>query len=138
MSPEVEKKIKEREEIISEFNKLLEDFQEAKIHFKKRPDDYNEPRYLIYEAEELHPVAEMYARIGPGDDGSIQVRMIGSPLEQQIINFIENNVRDEKIKRKIIDCVKNSIPSPPGEEKIKQYLEKEAKKFKRIKVKIYE
>ncbi|MBE0479191.1 hypothetical protein IBX65_08795 [Candidatus Aerophobetes bacterium] len=139
MNPEVRNKLlKEREQILSEFEELLKDFREVKIHLKKRPDDYNEPHYLIYEEEELYPVAEMYARIGPGDDGDIQIYMMGSPLEQRIVRFIDDNVSDKESKSKIISCVKKSIPSPPEEDKIKKYLEKEAEKFKHIKLKVYE
>jgi hypothetical protein len=134
----IDKKIREREEIIGEFEQLIKDFQEVGIHLKKRPDDYNEPHYLIFEAEEFHPVAELYARIGPNDDGSIHFYMMGSPLEQRVVKFIENNITDEKVKRKIIHCVKENMPPPPEEEKIKQYLEKEAKKFKRIRLEVHE
>jgi len=138
MDVDVQKKIKEREEIIKEFEELLKDLHEVKIHIAKRPSDYNEARYLIYEEEEFHPVAEMYARIGPGEDGTIDVYMLGSPLEQRIVRFIEDNVKDENIKKKIISCVKKSIPSPVEEEKIKAYIEKEADKFKLIKIKVHE
>ena len=138
MSSEVTKTIKERKEIIGEFEQLLKDFQEAKIHIKKRPSDYNEPHYLIYEEEELHPIAEMYARIGPGDEGSVQVYMMGSLLEQRIVRFIEDNVKDQEIRRKLTDCIKKSIPSPPQKEKISNYFEKEVQKLKRIKLEVHE
>jgi len=138
MDIEVQKRIKERDEIIKEFESLLKDLHDAKIHLSKRPGDHNESRYLIYEAEEFHPVAEMYARIGPGEDRSVEVYMLGSPLEQRIVRFIDDNVKDKEIKRKIITCIKKSIPSPIEEEKIKEYIEKEAAKFKLIKLKVYE
>lgn len=139
MSPRVRKKImEEREKIIREFEQLLEDFREARIHIKKKPNDYNEPHYLIYEAEEFHPVAEMYARIGPTDEGNVQIQMMGSPLEQRIKRFVEDNVKDEEIRGKLTSCIKKNLPSPPEEEKIKEYFEKKAKKFKRIKLEVYE
>lgn len=133
----INKKIKEREEIIAEFDKLIRDFREAGIHLKKRPNDYNEPHYLIYEAEEFHPVAELYARIGPSDDGSVHVYMMGSPLEQRIVKFIEDNVTDESVKKKVLHCIRENIPPPPEEEKIKEYLQKEATKFKKIKLQVH-
>jgi len=80
----------------------------------------------------------MYARIGPGDDGTISIYMMGSPLEQRIKRFIEDNVKDEKAKGRLIECVKKNMPSPPEEEKIKEYFKKEATKFKNIKLEVYE
>ena len=138
MNAEVAKAIKGRVEVIGEFEQLLKDLREAKIHIKKRPSDYNEPHYLIYEEEELHPIAEMYARIAPGDDQSVQVHLMGSPLEQRVRRFLEENIKDEEARRKLTACIKTCIPAPPEEKKIKDYFEKEAKKFKRIKLEVYE
>ncbi|MBC7189191.1 hypothetical protein H5U35_03100, partial [Candidatus Aerophobetes bacterium] len=115
MTQEVLKKVKERKELIDEFQTLLKDFQEAKIRLRKKPGDYNEPHYLIYESEELHPVAEMFANISPGDDGSVKIYMLGSPLEQKIVRYLEENVKDEKIKKNLINCVKRNIPRPEEE-----------------------
>ena len=47
----VDERIKERQNIINEFEKLVKDLSEVGIHIKKRPNDYNEPHYLIYESE---------------------------------------------------------------------------------------
>ncbi len=131
------KRVKEREEVIREFEQLIKDFQEVGIHLRKRPNDYNEPHYLIYEAEEFHPVAELYASIGPSDDGSVHFYMLGSPLEQRIVKFIENNVTDASLRKKLVHCIREIMPPPPEEQKIKEYLEKEAKKFKKIKLQIH-
>lgn len=134
----MDNKLKEREQLLGEFEQLIKDLQQVGIHLKKRPDSYNEPYYLIYETEELHPIAELYAKIGPTDDGDIYIYMMGSPIEQRIVRYIEDNVTDEMLKRKIIQCVKTHMPPPAEEEKIKQYLEKEASKFRRIKLQICE
>ena len=133
----VDERIKERQNIINEFEKLVKDLSGAGIHIKKRPNDYNEPHYLIYESEELHLIAEMYARIGPTDDGTVDIYMLGSPLEQRIVRFIKDNVTDEEARKKIIRCVKENMPKLPEEKKIREYFTKEAEKFKHIKLKLH-
>ena len=131
-----EQVMKTRRQILAEFDQLIQYLRKREYHLKRRPTDYNETHYLISLSQEFHPLAEIYAKIGPGDDGTVQIKMLGTLLQQRTIRFFEDNIPDEDLRNKLTGCLKSNLPRPSAEKSLQECLQKEADRFKFIKIKV--
>lgn len=125
-----------RRQILAEFDQLIQYLRKRGYHLKRRPTDYNDTHYLISLSQEFHSLAEIYAKIGPGDDGTVQVNMLGTLLQQRTVRFLEDNIPDRDLTKKLIVCLKSNLPRPSAEKSLQECLQKEADRSKFIKIKV--
>ena len=129
--------MKNRQQMLAEFEELIQDLEKGEYRLKRRPTDYNETRYVVSLSQEfLHPLAEIYAGIGPGDDGIVRVNMLGTILQQRTIRFLEDNITDQDLRKELINCLKSKLPRPAAEKPLQEYLQKKTGKFRFVKIEV--